>query len=133
MGVAREGYPDRPRDALAWAARQSPEALSRVRRLALRGLRSEDAAYRHNCAILMGDIGLGLAALAELISALGDPSVEVRIRAVEAIADLGNADPTILPALKAAANDADPGVREHAFGAIDEIELGLEIGEMLRP
>jgi HEAT repeat protein len=89
--------------------------------------------YRHHCAILMGDIGFGLAALPELISALGDPSVEVRIRAVEAIADLGNADPTILPALKAAANDADPGVREHALGAIDEIELGLEIGEMLRP
>jgi HEAT repeat protein len=123
LAVDREGYPDRPRDALTWAARQTPEARARVRRLAGEALKSREPAVRHNAALLMHDIGSGKAALPELIAALGDPSVDTRIRAVEALADLGDIDPTIVPALELAAADKNVEVRERARGALEEFEF----------
>ena len=122
MALERDGYPDRPRDALAWAARQSPEARLRVKRLAVAALGPEDPSLRHNAGLLLHEIGSDQPALPVLIEALGDPSVDIRLRAVEALADIGVSDPSVLPALETATNDANPGVRERAAAAIEDIE-----------
>jgi HEAT repeat protein len=123
IGVEREGYPDRPRDALAWAARQTPEAHMAVRKKAREGLKSDDLVIRFQAAFLMHDIGLGVEALDPLIEALQDESLDYRIRAVEAIADIGEADARALAALQAATNDPEIEVRGRALGALEAIEL----------
>jgi HEAT repeat protein len=130
MSAKREDYPDRPRDALAWAARQSTPAHARVKRLANKILKAEDSTLRHHAALLLYDIGAGESALTELISALSDPSVPTRIRAVEALADLGDINPAIVPALQTATNDTNPDVREHARGALELIEWDEIISQM---
>jgi HEAT repeat protein len=121
--IGREGYPDRPRNALAWAARQDPEARARVRKRAGEALKSEDLILRYHAAFLLQEIGSGKAALPELIAALQDKSLDIRIKAVESLADLGDIDPTIIPALEMAARDASAEVRERALGALEAIEF----------
>jgi HEAT repeat protein len=121
--IGREGYPERPRDALAWAARQSPEAHARVRKQAGEAIKSENLFLRYNAAFLLQQIGLGKTALPELIAALKDKSLEIRIKAVEALADLGDVDPVVIPALEMAAQDANAQVRERALGALEAIEF----------
>ena len=130
MTAKREDYPDRPRDALAWAARQDPLARARVKRLATKALKSENPALRHNAALLLHEIGWGESALSELIAALGAPTVDTRIRAVEALADLGDIDPMVIPALQVATSDSNPDVREHARGALEAIEWDKLMSEM---
>jgi HEAT repeat protein len=123
VSVERESYPDRPRDALAWAARQSPEAHLAVRKQAREGLHSEEPATRFQFAFLMHDIGMGVEVLDVLVEAIQDADLEVRIRAIEAIADIGEADPRAMAALQAASNDQDIEIRGRAMGALEEIEL----------
>ena len=122
MTVPREGYPERPRDALCWSARQSPDSEARVRRLANAALKSDNLILRYNSAFLLHEIGSGLLALGVLIEALGDSSVEIRLRAVDALADLGEVDPRIIPALQMATNDPDVKVREQAAWTLEAIE-----------
>ena len=129
LTATREDYPDRPRDALAWAARQAPTARAEVKKLATKLLKSDTPSLRHLATILLHEIGSGESALQELIAALGDPSVDTRIRAVEALADLGDIDPTIVPALQLATSDANPDVREHARGALEAIEWDALMSE----
>jgi HEAT repeat protein len=123
LAVSREGYPERPRDALAWVAKQSPDSRSVVRRLANDALRSKNLSLKHNAALLMHEIGFGPMIIPELIAALEDPSIDIRGRAVEALADLGDIDPAIIPALEAATSDPSKDVRERAYGALESIEL----------
>ncbi len=123
LKVKRESYPDRPRDALAWAARQSPEANTAVRRRAREGLKSDDPELQYQSAFLLHSIGQGIEALDILVKASLDDSVETRIRAIEAIADIGEADVRAMNALHAAANDPELEVRARALGALETIEL----------
>jgi HEAT repeat protein len=123
MAVERESYPDRPRDALAWAARQAPEAHIWVRKRAREALKSDDPVVRFHSAFLMFDIGLGVEALDTLTEALHDDSVEIRIRAVEAMAEIGESDVRAMNALQGAINDPDFEVRTRALGALEAIEL----------
>lgn len=123
LSVERESYPDRPRDALAWAARQSSEAHAAVRKRAREGMKAEDQNLDFQSAFLMHDIGQGIEALDMLIEAVQDESVEIRIRAVEAIADIGEADPRAMNALQQASNDPDIEVRGRALGALEAIAI----------
>ena len=122
LSKPREGNPERPREALAWAARQSGEARARVRRVAEKALDPARPSTRHTAALLLHQIGSDQAALPVLIEALGDPSAEVRGQAVEALADLGDVDPMIVPALELASHDARVEVRERALAALEAIE-----------
>ena len=123
LAVARDGYPDRPRDALAWAARQSSPSRARVRRQTAGALKSDDASLRHNAAILMGEIGAGGSAIPELLDALSDPSIEVRLKAIDALGDIGDIDPAIIPALELAAKDQDREIRQRASQALETIDM----------
>lgn len=122
MALARDGDPDRPRDALAWAARQTSEARQRVKRVATQALVGADPSFRHGLALLLHEIGSDQAALPLLIEALGDRSAATRGKAVEALADVGNADPRVVPSLQLATSDPDAEVRERAFAALEAIE-----------
>jgi HEAT repeat protein len=130
LSEKREGYPERPRDALAWAAKQSPEARLRVKRLASGMLDPANPSLRHHAGLLLHQIGSDQAALPVLIEALGDPSVEVRIIAVEALADMGGIDPTILEALETATKDSNSEVRERASAALEAIEWAEILSEI---
>jgi HEAT repeat protein len=130
MAEPREGYPERPREALAWAAKQSPEARLRVKRLASGLLDPANPSLRHNAGILLHQIGSDQPALPVLIEALNDPSVEIRIIAVEALADIEEIDPTILSALQAATFDSNIIVRERAAAALEAIEWAEILSEI---
>jgi HEAT repeat protein len=121
LGVDRESYPDRPRDALAWAARQSSDAHLAVRKKARDGLKSKNPVIRFQSAFLMHDIGMGVEVIETLVEALQDEEIETRIRAIEAIADVGEADPRAMNALQAASNDPDLEIRARALSALEEI------------
>ena len=56
--------------------------------------------------------------------------VELRIRAVEALADIGGTDPAVVPALETATNDPNPEVRERAASAIEQIEWAEILSEL---
>lgn len=130
MAVDREGYPDRPRDALAWAAKKSPDARARVRHLAGKLLETDKPSIRHNAGLLLHEIGSDQAALPVLIEALKDVAVDIRIRAVEALADIGSLDPRVVPALESAGTDSSREVRDHAAAAIEQIEWAEILSEM---
>jgi HEAT repeat protein len=133
IAETREGYPQRPREALAWAARQSPVARKRVKRLADAGLKSENPTVSGNAALLLHAMGLGRANLQYLIKALENNSVEGRIEVVEGLADiaaLGDVDPLIVPALQSATKDANREVRDRAAAALEAIEWAEILSEM---
>jgi HEAT repeat protein len=130
MSEPRDGYPERPRDALAWAAKQSPEARLRVKRLASNMLDPANPSLRHNAGLLLHQIGSDQLAIPVLIEALGDPSLEVRIIAVEALSDIGGTDPAILAALETATNDSHREVRERAAAALEAIEWAEILSEI---
>jgi HEAT repeat protein len=123
MAVDRESYPDRPRDALAWAARQGSEPHLWVRKRAREALKSDDPVLKVHSAFLLFDIGLGVEALDTLVEALYDDSIDVRVRAVEAIGDIGESDVRAMNALQGAINDPDIEVRTRALAALEAIEL----------
>jgi HEAT repeat protein len=123
MAVDRESYPDRPRDALAWAARQAPQAHLWVRKKAREALKSEEPDLRIQAAFLMFDIGLGVEAIDQLVEGLQDESVEIRIRTVQALGDIGENDVRAMEALLAATRDTDTEVRLRALGALEAIEI----------
>jgi HEAT repeat protein len=86
-------------------------------------MKAEDQNLDFQSAFLMHDIGQGIEALDMLIEAVQDESVEIRIRAVEAIADIGEADPRAMNALQQASNDPDIEVRGRALGALEAIAI----------
>ena len=63
MSEAREGYPDRPKDALVWGARQSGDARARVRRVAGGLLNPENPKLRRQAGLLLHEIGSDQAGL----------------------------------------------------------------------
>ena len=119
----REDYPDRPRDALAWAAREGSNAHAMVRKRARQGLKSDNPLLRVQSAFLLHDIGQGIEALDVLAEAVKQGPLESRIRAVEALTEIGEADDRAMEALHAATNDDDIEVRVRALGALEAIEL----------
>ena len=129
----REGSPDRPRDALVWAAKQTPEARTRVKRVATRLLDPANLTLRHNVGLLLHRIGSDQPARPILIEALDDPSVEIRLAAVEAIAEIGTYDPSIASELDLATEDDDEGVRQRAVAAIEAIEWAELMAELEGP
>ncbi len=130
MAEAREGCPERPRDALAWAARQSPEARLRVKRLATAILDPANPSLRNNAGLLLHQIGSDQPAFPVLIEALGDPSIDIRIAAVEALADIGGNDPALLSALETAAKDSNREVRDRASAALEAIQWAEILSEI---
>ena len=78
MSEPREGYPERPRDALAWAAKQSPEARLRVKRLASGKLDPANPSLRHHAGLLLHQIGSDQAALPVQIAYDCDGGLRVR-------------------------------------------------------
>ncbi len=130
MAETREGSPERPRDALTWAARQHPEARARVKRVATRMLDPANPSLRHNAGLLLHSIGSDQAALPVLIEALADPSADIRLAAVEGLADIGGIDPSIVAALDSATDDANKMVRERAAAALEAIEWAEILAEM---
>lgn len=123
IGEKREGHPDRPRDALAWAARQSGEARARVKRVADTLVDPGNPSLRHNAGLLLHEIGSNQPALPILVEALDDDSPEIRVRAVEALVDLGGTNPEVVAALETARDHEDREVRQRAIAALEEFEL----------
>ncbi len=120
----RDGYPDRLRDCLLWDVRRSHESRERILKLAMSALESETPALRHNAALLLHRMGSGQTAAAQLVDALKDPSIEVRLRAIESLLDLGPVDPSIVPAIEAATEDPVEEVQFRAIGALQAFQLG---------
>ena len=130
MGEPREGHPDRPRDALAWVARQSGEARARVKRVSMTLLGPDNPSLRHNAGLLLHEIGSDQPARAILIEALKDESVDLRLRAIDALFEIAEGDAEILEALRVAAEDPSPLVRERAAAAVERIEWEELIPEL---
>ena len=124
LGRDRDGYPDRLRDSLLWVVKQTAQARERVLRPATAALGSEDPSLRHNAALLMHQIGSGQTAVGQLVDALNDRSIEVRLQAIEALLDLGPVDPSIVPAIEAATEDPVEEVQFKAIGALQAFQLG---------
>ncbi|MEP6802112.1 MAG: HEAT repeat domain-containing protein [Acidobacteriota bacterium] len=82
----------------------------------------EDEGVRARTASALGEAHLG-AAVDPLVSALGDQSVSVRARAVEALGEIG--DPRARAALeKSARRDPDSQVRASAAAALKKLRTG---------
>ncbi len=123
LGKTRDGYPDRLRDCLLWDVKQSSEARERILKQLTAALGSDEPSLRHNAAILMHRIGSGQTAVIELVEALQDESVPVRLQAIEALLDIGPIDPSIRPAIEDAVEDTDEEVQFRALGALQAFEL----------
>ena len=91
-------------------------------------MRHEDAAAREHAAFALGELGLGDPdSVGEVAQAVGDPSVQVRRSAVEALGLLKEPADTIVPALIEGLSDGDGQVRFTA--ALSLQRLGAQAEE----
>ena len=90
----------------------------------LKDLRSKKPEKRANAAIQLGTMHPDLApqVVPALVAAIADPDLDVRLRVVRALGDVGPFAASALPALQRAGTDSDPRIREAAKKAIARIQ-----------